>query len=241
MRLVFFIIAILGLNEAVGQLFLQIDSTDRRRGAYPRAVESIKNNPSSPQSVKTLNFMSSDLPYDQAVELFRGIDSSLASLNDYHELKQQIEARRLTMPGVVIKDIQLKSISGSSISLGDIARSHKLLLIDVWSSKCIPCRQNIGFIKSLEAYFSKEGLAVVGISTDKSEEEWKAAVSQDGSFAFYHAIDDSAESFQKQFGVLYIPAYILVDSNLKVIERFSGRWYGKEALAQAIQAYLQVI
>ena len=63
-------------------------------------------------------------------------------------------------------DFSLSDMKGNTVSLSDF--HGKVVILDFWATWCAPCRMEIpSFIKMKDQY-SKQGLAVVGVSLDRN-------------------------------------------------------------------------
>ncbi len=55
----------------------------------------------------------------------------------------------------------------------------KIVLIDMWSSWCGPCRQQIPALKKIYKNYKNEGFEIIGISLDKDKTAWLKAIEKD--------------------------------------------------------------
>jgi thiol-disulfide isomerase/thioredoxin len=76
-----------------------------------------------------------------------------------------------------ILDVQLKTVDGGTMKLGDY--SGKVLLVNLWATWCGPCRSEIPELVKLHKEFQSQGVEMVGLTTEDpvgSEEEVKSFV-----------------------------------------------------------------
>lgn len=132
-----------------------------------------------------------------------------------------------TLTGSLAPEFKLKDINGKEVSLKDICKSHKYVLVDFWASWCNPCRKEMPNLKKIYADYSGKGLEIVGISTDRNEDDWSAAVEKNG-LNWIQVMDEG--NIADLYKVSGIPSIFVVDSEGVIIaEKLHG-----EALASKV-------
>jgi len=96
----------------------------------------------------------------------------------------------------------------------------KVTLVDFWAAWCKPCRlENPNVVAVYKKYHDK-GLNIVGVSLDKSADDWKKAIQDDG-LTWNHV--SHIKYFQDPIARLYnvdaIPAAFLLDENGVIIAK----------------------
>jgi len=112
----------------------------------------------------------------------------------------------------------LLATDGSQVAFQDILKKYKgkTLVIEVWASWCGDCVKAMPKLKELQA--NNPNVAYLFISMDKTADKWKAGIEkhqlQGGHFM---ANDQMKGVFAKAVDVDWIPRYIIVDKNGKIV------------------------
>lgn len=146
-------------------------------------------------------------------------------LNPYlMQKKQQIkeiqekEKERSILEGKEFFDAEMEDISGKSIKLSDYVGKSKVLLIDLWASWCGPCRADMPQLKSVYKDYKDKGFSILGISIDKSPDDWKKALNElDLPWQQTILPKDKQAEFRKNYIAVGVPYLILIGQDGKII------------------------
>lgn len=196
----------------------------------------IMNNPDSYLSLYYLNFRLSDLSREFLVRAYSQLDDKLKNTSLGAKVSQRIHLRKIAADGTRVPDLPLL-IDGKSSSLGMVAKSSQLIIIDFWASWCLPCRENVPFLKKVYADYNKKGLSILSISIDTDSGRWRTAMLEDGLEQWLNTIDSEDKGLQEAFGVDVIPVYFLLDKDLIIRGRYNGREKGKSEMKKGIQSF----
>ena len=154
------------------------------------------------------------------------------------KLKESLVSIISSSIGHVAPDFKRKDVNGNLISLSSFIGSY--VLLDFWASWCVPCREQTPHIKRLHEMYAAKGLEVITVSCDSKYDAWKKAISKDSIERFTNILSftDSDMNFlklhenvgqasfegelRKQFNLMPIPSYILIDRKGVVIGRYGG-------------------
>ena len=112
----------------------------------------------------------------------------------------------------------LLAIDGSQVAFKDILKKHKgkTLVIEVWASWCGDCIKAMPKLKELQA--NNPDVAYVFISMDKTADKWKVGIEKyELKGDNFMANDQMKGVFAKAIDVDWIPRYIVLDKNGKIV------------------------
>ncbi len=127
-------------------------------------------------------------------------------------------------------DLKFPNPAGKVLKLSEINKGRYVLL-DFWSSWCIPCRASSPRLVQLYNDYSKKqfkgatkGFTVVSYSFDLDLPRWQEAINKDGLVWEYHFSDFKGWSSPvcKLYGVERIPQAFLLDPKGSIIGRYSS-------------------
>lgn len=116
--------------------------------------------------------------------------------------------------GMKLEDFRAVDVNGNPFSLDDFLKNFKgkAVIIDFWASWCHACREKVPHLKEIYAKYKNQGLEIIGVSSDKTEDKWRAAMKKDGSGLWINVIDKD-NTTGKQYGIPGIPKSFVLDKN----------------------------
>ncbi|MBS1602903.1 MAG: redoxin domain-containing protein [Bacteroidetes bacterium] len=146
-------------------------------------------------------------------------------------LVEEMEKRKIGVPGATAANFSTTDINGQPISLFDF--KGKYVLIDFWASWCLPCRKGNPHLKELYAQYKARGFEVIGVSDDdRDTTAWKRAVEKDG-LPWKHVLRgmkmtrtgdavniDHSKDISYLYNISSLPTQILIDPAGKIIARY---------------------
>lgn len=179
----------------------------------------VKNNPSSFFTPLLLSNLSYDMNVADLESAVNALDTAVQKVQIVKDLKEQVKALKLVAVGQQAPDFTMNDPEGKPVTLSSKIGS-KLLLIDFWASWCGPCRQENPNVVKVYAEYHKKGFDILGVSLDRSKEDWVKAIADD-KLTWSHVSDlkywDNAAA--KMYAVRAIPSNVLLDETGKIIDR----------------------
>ncbi len=173
----------------------------------------VVENPSSPVSVMLLRNMYYMLDAKELESKLSSLDPELHSLNYFQYMDDHLSRMKKVDIGMKYTDFALPDPDSNMVKLSDFAEKG-VLLIDFWASWCQPCRRaNPGVVEIYNKYHDK-GFDIVGVSLDRSKEDWLEAIKADG--LVWHHMSDLAYWDSKGadlYAVSAIPHTVLLDKD----------------------------
>ena len=81
--------------------------------------------------------------------------------------------------GEIAPDFTAPSIDGSNVTHSLELKKNKVTLVDFWAAWCRPCRVENPNLVRLYKKYNKEGFNIIGVSLDRTKEQWEQAVIDD--------------------------------------------------------------
>lgn len=138
---------------------------------------------------------------------------------DVNTIKEAMANKKKTAVGQPFIDFTLKTPEGKELSVSEIVKANKVVMIDFWASWCGPCRAEMPTVKAAYEKYHTKGLEIIGVSLDNGADDWKKAIASMG--LKWPQISDlkgwKCEGAE-QYGVKSIPATFLIQDG-KIIAR----------------------
>lgn len=171
-----------------------------------------------------------NLTRKQVETLISLIDSSI--MNAPSKAFADVTLKRLAVAetGKPFPALTLRDTSGNELLVSSL--KGKLVLLDIWSSWCVPCREQIPDLRILYKKYNSKGFEIIGISMDDSKQSWLKAIQQDKQSwkQYCELLNWRANKFAARFYTYSIPDNFLIDEN--------GILVGQNLSAEVISAWV---
>lgn len=129
------------------------------------------------------------------------------------------------------------TLAGDSIALADLR--GEVVLLNVWATWCVPCRQEAPELQALHEAHAAQGLRVVGVTVDNrgADDQIHRFVEQFGmTYDIWWDPDGTAIDV---FGAAGVPLTVLIDRNGTIAWRHLGAFRADDAaLREALRVAL---
>lgn len=133
-------------------------------------------------------------------------------------IKARAEKEKSTEVGKKAPSFTAPGVNGEQLALNDML--GKVTLVDFWAAWCKPCRAENPNVVAVYKKYHDKGLNIVGVSLDRSADDWKKAIQDDG-LTWNHV--SHIKYFQDPIAQLYnvdaIPAAFLLDENGVIVAK----------------------
>lgn len=185
----------------------------------------VKQHPDSYLSVDILKLYKNSLPKDSLKKWYNNLKPLIKKSYQAKDIEKQLQAVykiRHAEVGNQAPDFTSKDINEETISLKQF--KGKYVLLDFWANWCLPCIEKHPELKRLYNKYHSKGLEIIAISMDKNKKQWREAVEKQSVnwhnifVGLFNTKDEG--SINNLYNVQPIPAYILIDDNGIIIERY---------------------
>lgn len=221
-------------RDSVTMNSLQEEYREIQEEAKKFELDFIKENPNALISVFLLDraLGARALPEAEIKELFDALSPEIKETAVGKSIQEKLAKSTATAVGSKAPNFSAPTPSGEKLALNDVL--GKVTIVDFWAGWCKPCRaENPNLVNIYNKYNSK-GLSILGVSLDKSADEWKKAIEDDK--LVWHQVSNVQyfDEIAKLYNVNAIPSsFILDEKGVIVAKNLRG-----EALEQKIAELL---
>lgn len=202
-------------GSVVNDIYLRNAKITRSKGYSLDSL--IAAHPASPVAAY---FVVKDFAYKLDLEGMKAVrakfDASLDGSAYIQQIESMISRMEKVQVGSIAPEFTLPDVDGNPVSLSSFR--GKYLLVDFWAAWCPDCRkENPNIVSAWEKYKDKN-FAVLGVSLDRTREQWLAAIEKD-KLSWTQVSD--LKFWDSEAAVLYcirwIPMSFLIDPEGKIV------------------------
>ena len=123
--------------------------------------------------------------------------------------------------------------------------SGRLILVEFWSTTCVPCQRAVPAMKRLQADYGASGLEIVAIACEadapfhaRARDVDEVARRKELNYRVYVERDGRVGEVQRQFNVQWVPTLVLLDRQGTVLWRGGATDTDMSRVDDAIKSYL---
>lgn len=173
--------------------------------------------------------------YENNTESDHKLKEKIGQLNNtklINEINYFLEHRSEIRNGAIAANLDFEDNKGNLLTLAEY--KGKVIYIDFWATWCGPCIEERQYFKKLREKFSDENIVFISLSIDRDKQSWLKFNSLFKDGKIIEARLDPKET--KKYNIAYIPRYILIDKNFKIIELYAPKPSSREIHNKIIQA-----
>ncbi len=141
-------------------------------------------------------------------------------INPYPEYNEAVlvalAAALKLQPGQLAPDFTLDDLDGQPVSLSQF--KGQVVLLDFWASWCVPCINDLPYLREVKEKTSDWPVVFLNISLDADEAAWREAIGKHEIKGVHVRADGWGAEVAKTYQVMGIPSYYLVDSQGLIVE-----------------------
>ena len=128
-----------------------------------------------------------------------------------------------------LPDVTLKDVNGKNVSVRQLGKSGKPVIISFFATWCKPCIRELKAIDELYADWQEEtGVEMYIVSVDQGQDSKKVKPFVDGYGWEYHVLLDPNETLKRAMNVQNIPHLFIIDSKGQTVYNHVGYTDGSE-------------
>lgn len=135
------------------------------------------------------------------------------------ELYAKIAQVGKLLPGQTAPDLVLQDVDGNTRKLSDF--KGKMIFVDLWATWCGPCIQESPAFEALGKKYANEEIVFLPVSTDNNTKIWLSYLKAHKKELTQYFSQDKA--LKNDWAIFYIPRFILIDKNFKIVDAYAPR------------------
>jgi thiol-disulfide isomerase/thioredoxin len=127
-----------------------------------------------------------------------------------------------------LPNLKLPTLDGNDVLIQDISKDDQLVIISLWATWCVPCKNELDAINEVyDDWTSETNVKLYAISVDDSRTVKRVKPLVNGKGWEFDVLLDTNSDLKRQLNAPTIPVTLLVKNN-KILFRHSGYNPGSE-------------
>ena len=134
-----------------------------------------------------------------------------------------------TKPVSTLPNVNVKTLSGETVSIKDYVGNDKVTIISFWATWCSPCKRELDAISEIYPDWQEEyNVELVAVTIDDARSLAKVPSLIETKGWEYTILADEKRELQKALNFQTIPQTFLVDKSGKIVYKHNGYNPGDE-------------
>lgn len=127
-----------------------------------------------------------------------------------------------------LPNVSLKTLYGQNTSTQKIAKQNDLMIISLWATWCVPCKNELDAVAEVyEDWVSETGVRYYAVSIDDSRTSKRIKPMVNGKDWDFDILLDENSDLKRAFGVSTVP-YTVIVKNSEIVYKHMGYTPGYE-------------
>lgn len=123
---------------------------------------------------------------------------------------------------------EIKTLDGTSTSLQELGKNNDIIVISLWATWCLPCKNELDAINDVYTDWQDEtGVKVYAVSVDDSRTVSRVKPLVNGKAWDFEILLDTNNDLKRELGAATVPLTLII-KNGKIVYRHSGYTPGAE-------------
>ena len=127
-----------------------------------------------------------------------------------------------------LPNVNLKTLTGKSTSIKKIAQKNELIIISLWATWCVPCKNELDAVAEVyDEWVSETDVVYYAVSIDDSRTSKRIKPMVNGKDWEFEILLDENSDLKRAFGVSTVP-YTTIIKNSRIVYKHTGYTPGYE-------------
>ena len=127
-----------------------------------------------------------------------------------------------------LPNTSLKTLSGTNTTLSEIAKKNELIIVSLWATWCVPCKNELDAVADVyDDWVSETGVKYFAVSIDDSRTAKRVKPMINGKGWEFEILLDENSDLKRAFGVSTVPYTVIIKSG-EIVYKHTGYTPGFE-------------